>query len=678
MQKDIFHADIDKIIRIAQENAINGKTITVTINGKEKKIESPFPSPNDWRDCWIYMLMIDRFNSKKPPKSTWDKRCDHRQGGTFEGIRQQLDYIKCLGAGAIWISPILKNSRPEHSLEGFKYNYHGYGTQDFLSIDGRFASDGTPETTEKELIQLVQEAHARGLYVILDIVINHAGYVFNYVGNNGEDINIWKNDERDNLSDHNKFPLGSEPSIKWIKGTGKPSSLWQDDAIKHYEAELSEDDAIFPVDLQRKDFFRRRGTTTDGGYSINPNDDNNDFVRGDFSYFRQLVTEYDAEPTDESRRTEDLANLYRQYGKYPVLSILIRIYQYLIAKYDIDGFRIDTTKHVDPKIIQIFSNTIREFSLSIGKSNFFIFGEIADSNEETVASFIGRHSNPTEGFGIDAALDFPLFDKLPGVVKSSIPVSELRYVFEQRKKFEQQLLSSHGEAGRFFVSFIDNHDQKERFYQRRTCEKQLTLALGVLFCLQGIPCLYYGTEQGLQGTQEVGTNGGALEDVREAIWGNPENPFNREHCFYRAVKLLSDLRRSEPALRYGRLYFREVSGNGKDFGHSNDQGGIIAFSRILNESEIVVVANTNYQQSFQDGYVLVSIELNSRSPRKMAIAYSNYGTTATKAVEVKDNDIKFYKDNNYVESLPQSKRVAILAITLQPMEIQIWKSKVND
>src|SRR5437588_619911 len=71
---------------------------------------APYPSPVDWRDVWIYMIMIDRFNNPKaPPKSAWDHRYGQFQGGTFEGVRQQLDYLRDLGVGAIWLTPVLKN-----------------------------------------------------------------------------------------------------------------------------------------------------------------------------------------------------------------------------------------------------------------------------------------------------------------------------------------------------------------------------------------------------------------------------------------------------------------------------------------------------------------------------------------------------------------------------------------
>ena len=87
-----------------------------------------------------------------------------------------LAYLEQLGVKAIWLSPVLKNARPDR-----QYNYHGYGQQDLLNVDERFASDGTRATAERELTELIDEAHAREIYVVLDIVLNHAARVFDYV-----------------------------------------------------------------------------------------------------------------------------------------------------------------------------------------------------------------------------------------------------------------------------------------------------------------------------------------------------------------------------------------------------------------------------------------------------------------------------------------------------------------
>jgi glycosidase len=560
MTRQIFSDDVKQVLRSAQEAARDGATKRVAVDGQDVEISYPFPSPADWRDTWIYFLMIDRFNNPdEPPNSTkatppvdWDGRYDFHQGGTFEGVRQQLGYIADLGARAVWLSPVLKNARAD-----WAWNYHGYGAQDFLNVDERFGSDGTRETAERELIALIEEAHARGIYVILDIVLNHSARVFDY---------LYRGEVRDSFRDSAVMNagLGQEPAIRWLNGFGIPRDDWQDDLPP--PAELSDDDAIWPADLQRREFFRRRGEKL-------TDDPGDNFVKGDFGVMRQLAVEYDARiPGQEAVR--------RLYGKRPVLGILIRAYQYLVAKYDFDGFRIDTVKYVDPTAVQIFGNAMREYALSIGKKNFFTFGEIYD-NEETIAAFVGRNKGNAEGFGIDAALDFPLFFKLPALAKGQTGVEGIRQVFEERKKAASELLSTHGEAGRFFVTFLDNHDQHQRFKHPQTPPNQVTAAVALLFTLQGIPSLFYGTEQGLDGTKKADGSPDldSLESVREALWGKEPVAFDRDNDFFKQIKRLSRVRADEPSLRYGRLYFRQLSGNGRDFGHSSGQGGVLAYSR---------------------------------------------------------------------------------------------------
>lgn len=123
-------------------------------------------SPTDWRDINIYQLITDRFNDGDPSNNTnhpgansnpADPRGIH--GGDFVGIEQRLDYIQGLGARAIWISPVFKNVKGE---------YHGYAAEDFNAIE-------THQGTLGELRSLVDAAHAKGIYVVLDVVANHMG-----------------------------------------------------------------------------------------------------------------------------------------------------------------------------------------------------------------------------------------------------------------------------------------------------------------------------------------------------------------------------------------------------------------------------------------------------------------------------------------------------------------------
>jgi glycosidase len=639
MPSSVFDAEVVDLFHKLQQAGSQG-TKTVVVDGVSKVIPTPFPSPGDWRDCQIYFLLTDRFNNPKAaPAFAWDQKFGFWQGGKFEGVRQQLPYLQKLGVRAIWISPVVKNSKPE--IDGFAFTYPGYNAQDFLNIDERLGSDGTRATAERELTALVDEAHARGIYVILDIVLNHAGRIFDYVFQGHVQADVQS-------AAVMNAPLGQELTIEWMNGLGFPRADWTDTLPSL--AALSADDAVWPTDLQRKEFFRRRGS------KLSDTPGPNGFVPGDFSTMRQLVAEYDAGvPGQEGLRTV--------YGPMPVLTILVRAYEYLIAKYDFDAFRIDTVKYIRPDVIESFGNAVREFALSIGKTNFFTFGEVYDSEDE-INKFIGRSGSDTEGFGIDAALDFPLFFVLPNVVKGFQPVEALQSVFAKRKDAERGLISSHGEAGRYFVSFLDNHDQNQRFNFPGMPAAQVSLGVALLFTLQGIPCLYYGTEQGL-----VGTNNGAgkatldsNESVREALWGKTPVAFDETAELYKQVSQICAVRSNETPLRYGRLYFREVAGNGSDFGLPTGAGGVIAYSRILTDREVTVVANTSTTTPFA-GSVLVDFDLSQRV-KSRKIAYSNLGSTGTASVST--NPGRIFASNG----VPAN--ISSFAVSLKPLEVQIW------
>ena len=530
-----------------------------------------FPSPADWRDQWIYFLMVDRFNnSAAPPKHQPfdDPNYFDFQGGNLASIQDQLPYIKQLGAGAIWLSPVLKNV----PLQGG--TYHGYGIHDFLHVDTRFARD--PNNADNELRALVDAAHNLGLYVILDIVLNHTGDVFAYVCDAGE-TNCTSN--QGSQADFRPFAR----AVQWRDAQANARSDWPDAATI---SNPSADAVVWPVELQKNDWFRRQGTPQPGG----------DDTVGDFASLKQFRTDYVA-----------------------LQQFLIRAYQYVIARFDIDGFRIDTLRYLKNGLPLLFGNAVREFALSIGKKNFFTFGEVFVGDAEVeIAQFIGRTT--TQGadmVGVDAALDYPLFFDLKPVVKGFAPPSELVGMYSFRKQVEADVLSSHGDATRYFVTFLDNHDVKERIrYVDPTnparFDDQVTLGLACLFSLPGIPCLYYGTEQGLHGV-------GSDPAVREALWGGPG--FAQNSPYYQHISQIAATRRASPALRYGRFYFRPISGDLQHFGVSTFLNGVLAFSRILMDQEVVVVANTDTVNPCNVD-VIVDITLNQPG-EQFRILYSN-------------------------------------------------------
>jgi hypothetical protein len=118
-------------------------------------------------------------------------------------------------------------------------------------------------------------------------------------------------------------------------------------------------------------------------------------------------------------------------------------------------------------------------------------------------------------------------------------------------------------------------------------------------------------------------------------------------------------------LRFGRLYFRQVSGNHQDFGYSSGCGGVVAFSRVLSDAEVLVIANTNKLQRF-DGLVLQDFDLNHK-PRQMQLAYSNLGTAGSQMTR-QIFDARFFSG----EHLAGTADVAVLSVNIAPMEVQIW------
>ena len=503
-----------------------------------------FPSPRDWRDVFIYFLLVDRFDNDQENLPAFDPASTPRgrdpeqgkmfQGGNLKGIIRRLDYIRGLGVNAIWLSPVFKNRWERRDT------YHGYGIQNFLEAEPRFG-------TKEDLEELVRQAHARGMYVILDIILNHTG-------------------------DNWAYP-GDLPYFFWKEAPGPfDFGFWRE---VEPSPGFQTDDAVWPEELQQPDCYKRRGQIRNWG-------DPDEAINGDFLSLKELDLTHPA-----------------------VLDTLIKVYKYWIAMTDVDGFRIDTVKHMESSATAIFCNAVREYAKRIGKHNFFIFGEIV-GDDLTIQRYIGRNSRipgTDERFpSLDAALDFPLYFVLEEVIKGFVNPSHLRERYERFRT----LYADHGDAGRYFVTFVDNHDQMSRPYRRflhqNRFPRQTVLAIGYLLTSQGVPCIYYGTEQGLDG-------GGDHDSyVRECMfggqWGGFESTghhvFDPDQPIYQSIAKIAAIRQREPALRYGRQYFREISGNGTDFGHPLDGRSTLAYSRILDSTEILVAMNldTNPRTDF--------------------------------------------------------------------------------
>jgi glycosidase len=492
-----------------------------------------FPSPADWRDQVIYELMIDRFddNREHPPydPKTAKKNRDPKngavfQGGTIKGITRRLDYIKGLGATAIWITPPLKN-RPDDPA-----SYHGYGPQDFLSVDPRFG-------TLEDLREMVREAHSRGMYVIMDIVIDHAGDVWAY--ENGTDKVYDKG---------RKYEFGH-----WRKSRTEDSST-----------------SVSPIELQHPDAFKRMGRMRDVGAARG-----DEATDGDFMSFKAL----------------DLENS-------KVLATITAIYKYWIAATNIDGYRIDAFRHVRPDAGRVFCQAIREFALSIGKKNFILIGEVSGRRGQIV-KYVGSNTPlPREGRRahyplLDAALDFALYHKLARTLKSKLPVTRLFEHYQWLARYYRDPAM----AGKNYVTFFENHDGGALDHARILAgEKDVKLAIlasAYVLLSMGIPCLYYGSEQGFDSSGKGDTA------IRESMFGGTWGAFgtvgmhffNPEHPVYRAISKLAEIRRAVPALRYGRQFIRETSQDGIHFACPTTGHCTLAFCRILDADEVIIAMN---------------------------------------------------------------------------------------
>jgi len=146
-------------------------------------------------------------------------------------------------------------------------------------------------------------------------------------------------------------------------------------------------------------------------------------------------------------------------------------------------------------------------------------------------------------------------------------------------------------------------------------KRQIILAIGYLLTSLGIPCIYYGTEQGFDG------GGDHDKYIRECMFGGKWGAFNTtghhffnpENPIYKDISRIAEIRRIEPALRYGRQYFREVSEKGVDFGYPADGRCTLAYSRILDDTEILVTINLDSKQ--RNDYVTVDACLMPENKR---------------------------------------------------------------
>lgn len=288
-------------------------SVQVEVTARNKKNADDF----DWDESVIYFMVTDRFfdgnesnNTASGEKTYGKNNAGLYHGGDFAGITQKLDYLENLGINTIWITPIVENipgvTVTDTGKEDVPYNaaYHGYWASDFTKLNPTLG-------TKEEFQTLIDQAHNRGIRIMVDIVVNHAGYDtdFGDMIRSGEDI-VSGSDQKDSLSNLPDFrtedPTVSAQLVKWQTQWVKDFGIdyFRVDTVKHVEndtwAELK--NALTEVDSD----FKMIGEYAGGGYASNGNtlgtgemdsdldfdfnDQATNFVKGNISSVESFLT----------------------------------------------------------------------------------------------------------------------------------------------------------------------------------------------------------------------------------------------------------------------------------------------------------------------------------------------------------------------------------------------------
>lgn len=511
------------------------------------------------QDDIFYFVLPDRFSDGDPSNNTGgipgdetdhgylvdDKAFYH--GGDLVGLTNQLDYLLDMGVTAIWMTPIFENNpvQPDSSTsQGVGAAYHGYWIVDFLNVDPHLG-------TADELQTFIDGAHARGIKVYFDIVINHTGDIIDYA-ESGNDY-ISKDDQP--YLDANGDPFDDAD----FAGTDTFPEL--DPAISFPYTpvlEAGEETAKNPDWLNDTIYYHNRGNSTFSGENS---------LYGDFFGLDDLFTEHP-----------------------DVVNGMTDIFKTWISDYGVDGFRIDTVKHVNIEFWQAFGPDIMAHAEAEGISEFFMFGEVFDGNPAFLSTFTDEGELPSVlDFGMQGtAVSFAARSEATDNVANFFNGDDY-YTDPDSNAYQLANFISNHDIGRVGKAIQDNNPGADD--AEMVARSQLAHAL--MFFSRGFPVLYYGDEQGFTGD---GGDKDAREDMmpsQVAVYNDnnligttattADDNFDTNHVLYQTFADYAALRAAHPALSYGAQIQR----------YSQDSAGIVAFSRIdrVEQVEYLVVLN---------------------------------------------------------------------------------------
>ena len=471
-------------------------------------------------------------------------------GGDLKGVMARLDYIQKLGVTAIWLGPVFKNNPVQGSGKTIGAGYHGYWVTDFTQVDPHLG-------TRDDLRALVAAAHGRGIKVYLDIIANHTADIVKYRECPANDCAYRGRADYPYSRAHGlggaAINAGFDGSPGSFARLTRPDYAWTPYLPKGQEHVKQ------PEWLNDLIYYHNRGDSTFKGESS---------LDGDFVGLDDVFTE----------NPRVVAGFIEIYGKW-------------IDDFGIDGYRIDTARHVDAAFWQAFVPAMKARAAARGIPNFHIFGEVMDSDPATLARYTRVDRYP-------AVLDFGLQSALTDVLAKGAGTDRLA------RLFAADVLYEGGAAAALALPvFTGNHDIGRFAWTLRAANpamsddevtRRVGLANAMIFLLRGQPVIYSGDEQGFIGS-------GGNQDARAPLFASAVPQYRDEHHLataatgatasfdtahplYRGLAELGAMRAADPALRRGLQTVRAAG----------ETPGLFAVSRRIpgQTGETLVVFNT--------------------------------------------------------------------------------------
>ncbi len=386
----------------------------------------------------LYMLMPDRFASGSSkndqikgmnPYVNDRSEPSLRHGGDLEGIRQHLDYFNQLGVTALWLTPVLENNSPDS--HGYS-TYHGYATTNYYQVDPRFGSN-------EEYIRLVQDAHAKGLKVVMDMIFNHCGFEHPWV----KDM----------------------PSKDWFN-----TPEW-----------LSEAQNANASGVDRNTGMGDKKTTSSylqTSYKLTP-------------VLDPYASKIDMHETVDGWFVPSMPDLNQRNSH--VMRYLIQNSEWWIETVGIDGIRMDTYPYADRDGMAEWMKCLNE-----EYPNFNTVGETWVAEPAYTAAWQKDSKLSKKNSYLKTVMDFAFFERV-----NQAKTEETDHWSKGFHRIYNSLCYDYLYPNPSSVmAFIENHDT-DRFLGNGKDVNNLKQALALLLTIKRIPQLYYGTEILMNGTKEV-------------------------------------------------------------------------------------------------------------------------------------------------------------------------------